>query len=110
MKLFNESIIKNLFEKWGIVVSPKNDGSKYGSMDTESRVYNDILGHDKVKKIVELEGAGAIIFQSDNWKIKTQPIFVTGENKNLFHAGRNIGDVLYVPSDSWRRYEKRGNV
>lgn len=103
-KLFDEDLLRKLFEKWKVVLSPQNDGSKYGNISMDAMVYNDILGHCRVRQIRELEDDGAIVFQKGKWKIKAQTIFVTSENKERFNASRHLGQAINIPSDAWYAY------
>jgi hypothetical protein len=104
---YRENFIRKMYERWGFVLQLKNDGSRYGSMDLEDWVQNDILGVCKVKEIVDLERSGAIIYQDGYWRIATKDIQITSQNRDLFHAGRFIGEYINVPSDAWSMYCKR---
>ncbi len=105
-KSTKNDMLKFLFEKNGFVTKLKDDGSKYGGQSPYDLVSNDILGITTVKKVKELESKRAIVFQGGKWKIKTQLIMIGGENKDRFHAGRHLGEVLTIPYDAWYEYEE----
>ena len=106
LKSTKNEMLKFLFNKNGFVTKLKDDGSKYGGQESDDLVNNDILGITTVKKVRDLENKGAIVFQGGKWKIKTKLIMVDGTNKERFHAGRHLGEILKVPSDAWYEYEE----
>lgn len=103
-KSIKEEMLKFMFEKTGFVSQLKDDGTKYGSIDMNDWVKNDVLGVVRVSEIRRLEDAGAITYQYGKWKVKTEPFIVDSSNINRFHKDRYIGEVLNIPTKAWYDY------
>lgn len=97
---------KTMLRKWGFVSKLVDDGSMYGSPLMEDCVCNGMLGVCHVRDIKEAEDRNAIICQDGVWRVRTEPIIITKENKDLFHAGRHLGEVVNVPSKAFKEWEE----
>lgn len=105
-KLIEEKLIRDLFEKWNVILKCKNDSTKYGSQNDEDTVRNEILGICQVKDIKRAEEMGAIIFQNNDWRIKTKKLIVDNiilsqTPKDKYH----LGQTIYPVSDEWKQFE-----
>ena len=93
----DQSLTEKIKALWNVTSKVVDDGTKYGSINPNDWVKNDLLGLCKVREIMDLENRGAIIFQ-DEWRIKT-------ELKS--HEDKQGPRLSRVPTEAWYAYQKR---